>query len=78
MVATVDWDALLTVVWAATAAGIGVTTAYGLAIFGSARAIELGRRGRIGAAALYAVVGALGLITVIAAVGLGIFVVIDN
>ena len=41
----VDIDALLTVVWASVVAGLGVTAAYGLAILGGVRAIELGRSG---------------------------------
>ena len=53
----VDTDALLTVVWASLLAGIGVTAAYGLAILGGVRAIELGRSGRAGEAAIFAAGG---------------------
>jgi hypothetical protein len=74
MIATVDWDALLTVVWSALLAGIGVTAAYGLAILGGSRALDLGREGRAGEAAVYAVIGALGLATVIGAIVFGIVV----
>jgi hypothetical protein len=56
MIATVDWDALLTVVWSAMLAGIGVTTAYGLVILGFNRALDLGRQGRAGEAAVYGVI----------------------
>jgi hypothetical protein len=70
----VDWDALLTVVWASVAAGIGVTAAYGLVILGAARAADLSRDGRIGEAVLFGVVGALGIVTVCAAIVLGIVV----
>jgi hypothetical protein len=70
----VDWDALLTVVWASAAAGIGVTAAYGLVILGTTRAIDLGRQGRAGEALLFAVVGAAGVVTVVAAIALGIVV----
>jgi hypothetical protein len=70
----VDWDALLTVVWASVAAGVGVTAAYGLVILGTTRAVELGRQGRAGEALLFAVVGAAGLVTVLAAIVLGIVV----
>jgi uncharacterized membrane protein len=71
----VDWDALLTVVWASIAAGVGVTVAFGLAILGSARATELSREGRPGEAALFGAVGAAGLVAVFAAVVFGIVVV---
>jgi hypothetical protein len=70
----VDWDALLTVVWASVAAGVGVTAAYGLVILGTTRAVDLGRQGRAGEALLFAVVGAVGIVTVIAAIAFGIVV----
>jgi hypothetical protein len=70
----VDWDALLTVVWASVAAGIGVTAAYGLVILGTTRAVDLSRDGRIGEAVLFGVVGAVGLVTVFAAIVFGIVV----
>jgi hypothetical protein len=70
----VDWDALLTVVWASVAAGIGVTAAYGLVILGTTRAVDLSRDGRIGEAVLFGVVGAVGIVTVCAAIVFGIVV----
>jgi hypothetical protein len=70
--AVVDWDALLTVVWASLLAGIGVTAGYGLAILGSTRALDLGRAGRVGEAAVYAVVGVVGVAGVLAGVVFGI------
>jgi hypothetical protein len=70
----VDWDALLTVVWASAAAGIGVTAAYGLVILGTTRALELGREGRVGEAVLFGVMGAVGIVTVFAAIVFGIVV----
>ena len=72
--ALADWDALLTVVWASLAAGIGATAAYGFAILGAARAMELGREGRIGEAVLFGVVGVAGLVAVIASIVFGIAV----
>jgi hypothetical protein len=78
MAAVVDWDALLTVAWSASAAAVGVSAAYGLAILGSTRAVELGRVGRAAGAAFYALVGALGVVSVVAAVALGILVVTGN
>ncbi|MEA2362691.1 MAG: hypothetical protein QOD71_1836 [Thermoleophilaceae bacterium] len=72
--AFVDWDALLTVIWASLLAGIGVTAAYGLAILGTTRAIDYGRTGRVAEAAVYAVIGVLGGATVLAAIVFGIVV----
>jgi hypothetical protein len=69
-----DWDALLTVGWASVAAGVGVTAAYGLVILGTTRAVELGRQGRAAEALLFAAVGAVGIVTVIGAIALGIVV----
>jgi hypothetical protein len=70
----VDWDALLTVVWASAAAGIGVPAAYGLVILGATRAVDLSRDGRVGEAVLFGVVGVAGAVTVVAAIVLGIVV----
>jgi hypothetical protein len=70
----VDWDALLTVVWASVAAGVGVTAAYGLVILGTTRAVELSREGRAGEAVLFGVVGAIAIVTVFAAIVFGIVV----
>jgi hypothetical protein len=70
----VDTDALLTVVWASLAAGIGVAASFGFAILGGVRALEFGRAGRVGEAALFAVVGVLGVATTIAAIVFGIVV----
>jgi hypothetical protein len=72
--AIVDWDALLTVIWASAVAGIGVTAAFGFAILGGTRAVELGREGRPGEAALFGVVGGVGAVAVIAAIVFGIVV----
>jgi len=74
MASIVDTDALLTVVWASLLAGIGVTAAYGFAILGAVRAVELGRAGRPGEAAIFAVVGAVGVATTIGAIVFGIVV----
>jgi hypothetical protein len=70
----VDWDAMLTVVWASAAAGIGVTAAYGLVILGTTRALDLSREGRVGEAVLFGVVGAVAVVTVFAAIVFGIVV----
>ena len=73
----VDTDALLTVVWASLAAGIGVTAAFGFAILGGVRAIELGRTGRVGEAAIFAAIGMLGVAATFAAIVFGIVVLTE-
>jgi hypothetical protein len=74
VIATVDWDALLTVIWSALLAGIGVTAAYGMVILGATRAVDLGRQGRAGEAAVYGLIGVLGGATVVGAIVFGIVV----
>jgi hypothetical protein len=78
MLATIDWDALLTAVWASVAGGVGVTAAYGLVILGGVRALDRGRAGRTGGAAVYATVGVLGLLAVLAAIVFGIVVLTNK
>jgi hypothetical protein len=70
----VDTGDLLEVIWVSLAAGIGVTAVYGLAIVGATRAIELGRVGRSGEAALFGALGVVAMAAVVAAVVLGIVV----
>ena len=74
MVATLDWDALLTVIWTALLAGIAVPAAYGLVILGATRALDLGRQGRAGEAVVYGLIGTLGGATVVSAIVFGIVV----
>jgi hypothetical protein len=78
VIATVDWDALLTVIWSSIVAGVGVTVAYGLAILGGTRAIELSRDGHTAEAVVYGLVGLVGLATILAAVVFGIVVLTDK
>jgi hypothetical protein len=77
VIATIDWDALWTVVWASCLAGVGVTTAYGLAILGVTRAVDLGRSGRTAEAAVYGVIGLAGAAAVLGAIVFGILVLTD-
>lgn len=74
----VDTGALLEMLWTATLAGLGVTAAFGLAILGSTRAVDMSRLGRSGQATLYGALGALALLFVVAAVVFAIFVMVDG
>jgi hypothetical protein len=77
MIATIDWDAIWTVIWASSLAGVGVTTAYGFAILGLTRAVDLGRSGRTAEAAVYGAIGLLGAAGVLGAIVFGILVLTD-
>jgi hypothetical protein len=72
----VDTDALLKVVWVSLAGGVGGTAAFSIAIFGAARFAEMRRDGRATEAGAFALVTALGLGVVLAAVVLGLYVII--
>jgi hypothetical protein len=54
-----------------------VTAAFGFAILGGVRSVELGRSGRVGEATLFAVIGVLGVVATIAAIAFGIVVLSD-
>jgi hypothetical protein len=68
----VDWAALLDVLWASFVGGVGVTSAFAIAILGTTRAAEHRRDGHALAAAAYGGLAALAYAAVVAAVVLGI------
>jgi hypothetical protein len=72
--AIVDTGDLLEVAWVSLVAGIGVTAAYGGAILGATRAVDLSREGRPAEAAMFAVLLVVALAAVGAAVVFGIVV----
>lgn len=75
MIATVlHTEDLLRTVVAAVVAGLGVTFAFSVGIWGAGQFIELSRNERPVAAAAAGVVGALALLFVAAALFTGIFV----
>jgi hypothetical protein len=74
MISTVDSAALLELVWAAPLAAITVVTAWGLVVYGTARAGEARRDGRNASAALHAALAALGGTLFVAAIVLGLIV----
>jgi hypothetical protein len=75
--AIIDWDALLTVIWASIVAGVGVTAAFGFAILGGTRALEFSREGRPAEATLFGVIGVAGGVAVVAAIVFGIVVLTE-
>jgi hypothetical protein len=76
--AVVDWDALLQVVWASAAAGIGVTLAASTAIVGGARFADARRDGNPFGQAAFGLLTAIGVLAICACVVLGIVVMTDK
>jgi hypothetical protein len=74
----VDTGDLLEVIWVSLVAGIGVTAAFGLAIVGSTRAMELGRAGRPAEAVLFGAMGVVAMAAVLVAIVYGIVVLTDK
>ena len=70
----IDWNALLEVLWASVLGGVGVTSAFALAILGGTRAVYLRRDGHVLAAGLYGALMVLATVAVIAAVVFGVLV----
>jgi hypothetical protein len=74
----VHTDELLQTIAASVVAGVGVTFAFSVAIWGAGQFTELSRSGRTVAATAAAVVGALGILCVAGALGTGIFVMTNK
>ena len=72
--AVVEWEALLDVVVASLAGGVGVTIAFSCAITGAVRFVDLRRDNRPVEAAAFAVVGLLGTAISLLAIVVGIVV----
>jgi hypothetical protein len=78
MIAAIDTEALLELVWAAPLAVLTVTVAYGLVINGATRAAEASREGRAGVAAAYAAVAFAGAALFFAAVLFGLIIMVSK
>lgn len=76
LVGFVDWAALWQSSVAALAAGVGVTISFSLAIYGVARSSDERRLGRPGTALLASVLGVIGLVLSLAAVAIGLSLMI--
>lgn len=74
MSAAVDTDALLELAWAAPLAVLVVTVSWGLVIYGTTRAVDLRRDGRIGMAGAHAFVAITGGLVFAATLVAGIIV----
>ena len=78
MIAAINVDALLELVWAAPLAVIAVTVSWGLVVNGVTRALEARRDGRVAAAGVYAVVAIAGAALFAAAVVVGLLIMISK
>jgi len=72
LASVIEWGALGEVVVASLVAGLGVTMAFSIAIYGATRAVDLRRDGHGVAASFYLVLGALGLLVTATAIVFGI------
>jgi hypothetical protein len=75
MIATVDSGALLELAWAAPIAAITVVTAWGLVVYGTARAGEARRDGRNAVAVVHVAMATVGLALFVAAIVVGLIVI---
>jgi hypothetical protein len=78
MATIVETKALLETVIASFVAGVGITAAFSVAIWGGARFVDLSRGGRPLAAGAAAALGGLALATTLAAVVVGIVVMMSK
>ena len=74
--AILDFEVLGELIVGAFVAGIGVTTIFGVAIYGSTRFTDLRRDGHPAGAAVFAVLAVLALTAFAAAVALGLGIMI--
>lgn len=75
MIAAIDTDALLQLVWAAPLAVFAVTIAWGMVVHGTTRALEARRDGRSLAAGWHVAVALAGATLFATAVVLGLIIV---
>lgn len=73
--AAIDGGALLKMLYSSLIAGVSVTVVFSLAILGATRSGEMRRAHRTGAATLYAVLGAFGLLLAAAIAVYGVVLV---
>lgn len=78
MIAAVDTDALLELMWAAPLAVLTVTVAYGLVVNGVTRAAEARREGHAALAGAYAAVAIAGATLFFAAVVFGLVIMVSK
>ena len=75
MIASVDSGALLELAWAAPVAALTVVIAWGVVVYGTARAGEARRDGRSAVAVMHIAMAILGLTVFVAAIVFGLIVI---
>jgi len=78
VIATINTDALLELMWAAPLAVLAVTVSWGLVILGVTRAADARRDGRVALAGAYVAVAAAGAALFAAAVVSGLLIMISK
>jgi hypothetical protein len=78
VIAAIDTDALLQLVWVAPLAVLTVTVAWGLVVRGTTLALEARREGRSASATLHALVAVAGASLFTAAVVFGLLIMISK
>ena len=76
MIAAIDTEALLELVWAAPLAVLTVTVSWGLVVIGVTRAVEAHRDGHVAVAGAYAAVAVAGAALFAASVVLGLLIMV--
>lgn len=78
MIAAIDTEALLELMWAAPLAVLTITISYGLVVIGVTRAAEASRDGRAVAAGAYGALAIAGAALFAAAVVFGLIIMIQK
>jgi hypothetical protein len=78
MLATIEWDKVAELLWAAPLAALAVSLTFSLAIMSSARATDAQRAGAGTTAMLYSVVALLSGLAFAAVVVLGVAVIVNK
>jgi hypothetical protein len=78
VLAAVDVDGLVEVVWVSILAGVGITTIFSLVLLGGARSADARRSGRTHAATLYGALAALAFAVFAAGVIFGVNIMLSK
>jgi hypothetical protein len=78
MIAAIDVGELLEVVWVSVLAGVGITGAFSLVVYGAGRSGEARRAGHSGAATAYATLAVAMFALFAAAVVLGVHIMLSK
>jgi hypothetical protein len=78
MLAAVDFHALGQVIWVSLAAGVGVTVMYSIVIYSSGKSMQARRSGNGTTAAVYGALATLTMLVFVAAVVLGVVVMLQK